>query len=462
MKTLKIALSILVIAGSLAACKKDQTLSPIGGNRVSSLQIASSKLLIGKLSRLLEIDGRGFNAVAAKNLVTVNGEKSTVISASTGKLLVSVSRHFRKGSFEVDNTEDSIAPVRGTFDLNADNVQVSTYFDNPEAPNNFTNLKAIALDSLGNIFAVADEFTIVKIGQDLSIQYLSNYQTFRDNKSAYNPVSLIVDPKGGLYVITNYQVFHIESDGTNIRSVAGANLIGSTDGNGSLATFGSIVGSTLGPDGNIFVTDRGKVRMVTPAGDVSTLSTTTLTDLKAITFATDGGLYVANSFSVNKFIPSNGTFQLVAGSLTTGGFQDGDLISSLFRGISSMTSKDSILFIAESLNNRVRALNLSNGTVTTIAGSSTELVTTDGGNPEFGQMPNGYAQGYADGIGSEALFAAPSSLAFGPDQSLYVGENGYNGNKRIRKLVLPIISTGFNQEQLVSFALNGKFLNKLR
>ncbi|EKX31917.1 hypothetical protein GUITHDRAFT_57527, partial [Guillardia theta CCMP2712] len=111
------------------------------------------------------------------------------------------------------------------------------------------------------------------------------------------------------------------------------------------------------------------------------------------------------------------------------GFADGEARAAMFNHpIALATSPDnSIVLIADGFNHRVRSFNVSNMSISTLAG--------DGG------------AGFQDGIGTDAKFNFPSALSFFGDGTKVAVTDMYNNKIRIitldSKLVttLPIVSS---------------------
>ncbi|MEW6542580.1 MAG: hypothetical protein AB1411_03115 [Nitrospirota bacterium] len=80
------------------------------------------------------------------------------------------------------------------------------------------------------------------------------------------------------------------------------------------------------------------------------------------------------------------------------------------------------LYVADQSNNRVRRIDLATGIITTVAGTGEAAYTGDGV------------------LGTEAALAGPSGLAFGPDGQLYLADT-FNGRIRALDLTSGVIST---------------------
>lgn len=122
------------------------------------------------------------------------------------------------------------------------------------------------------------------------------------------PGAMALDSSGTLYVAeaTNYRIRKITPNGT-VTTFVGSGTSGSADGTGTAAQFGQIYGLTFDGDGNLVVSDAGnnRIRKVTPAGVVTTFAGSTYgyTDATgtAAQFRSPGGI-VFNPFNSNLYV----------------------------------------------------------------------------------------------------------------------------------------------------------------
>jgi DNA-binding beta-propeller fold protein YncE len=124
-------------------------------------------------------------------------------------------------------------------------------------------------------------------------------------------------------------------------------------------------------------------------------------------------LYVADSGNnrIRKVRLSDGATTLVAGG--DEGSADGVGAAAQFKTPWGITLSDDgkTLYVADRDNHRIRAINLETNAVTTVAGSG--------------------SAGYREGIGTAAFFSFPRSVKLGADGKLYLTESG---SQRIRQL----------------------------
>jgi len=158
----------------------------------------------------------------------------------------------------------------------------------------FSNPISMDIDSTGTLF-VTDGKVIRKVSPAGNVTTLS--------VSAIDTFNAIaVDRFHNLYVADGPQIKKIDTSG-NMTFIAGSR--GSADGMGSAAGFGSVYGLRVGKDGNIFASDgaNNKIRMITPAGLVTTVAGTgrsgaTDGDGAIATFSNPIGLAIDNAGNI--------------------------------------------------------------------------------------------------------------------------------------------------------------------
>lgn len=236
-----------------------------------------------------------------------------------------------------------------------------------------------------------------------------------------------------------------------ITSLLAGSGAGSVDGTGASALFQSPNDIAIDATGNVLVADtyNNHVRKITPAGVVTTYATY-ITYPESLDFDSAGNLYITSygDNNVVKITPA-GTATVFATGFSTP------------RGIAISTSGD--IYVADSNNNLIKKIT-SAGTVTIFAGSgvgsstdgtgtaatfngpfaiaidsSNNLYTADYFSTKIRKITPagvvttiaGSTDGYADGIGSAAMFSQPSGIAVDTSGNIYVGDSA---NNRIRKI----------------------------
>ena len=275
-----------------------------------------------------------------------------------------------------------------------------------------------------------------------------------DLAQVYKPRDESVGPDGSIYIADTYnnRIRKIDPDGV-ITTVAGNGsqtcIPAASCGDGGPATSASLAWPhdvTVDSAGDIFIADsnHSRIREVTPDGIIHTIAGTGREG-----FSGNGGPAVDARLKIPKGVV------LFAGSL----------------------------YFADTLNERIRAINLTTGIITTVAGNGVRGFAGDGGpalDAEFNipqriaidaardlfiadtqnnrireVTPDGIIhtiigtgqQGFGGdgGIGTAAKISVPRGLAVAPDGSLFFSDTG---NNRVRRwdpttgIVTTIVGTG--------------------
>ncbi|TSD54660.1 hypothetical protein FFI97_025110 [Variovorax sp. KBS0712] len=211
-----------------------------------------------------------------------------------------------------------------------------------------------------------------------------------------------------------------------VTTLAGTGGPGSGNGNGASASFKFPYGVAFDSGGNLYVSDLGNslIRKITPDRDVTTFAGSgqrgadngpsplaTFSNPYSTAVDSVGNVYVADYYNhqIRKISPANDVTTL-AGSMVAGS-TDGKGSAASFRyptGV-AVDAKDNV-YVADYENNLVRKIT-SAGEVTTLAGSG--------------------AMGSKDGVGKDATFNRPVSVAVDVGGNVYVGD--YD-NYMIRKI----------------------------
>ena len=248
------------------------------------------------------------------------------------------------------------------------------------------------------------------------------------------PMALQFGSDGALYVAdsSNARVRRVAVDGT-ISTATGTGVFGYNAGDGGPATEARVnlpLGLAIG-DGVLYIADffNSRVRAVGPDGIIRTFAGSGSAGFggdggpagdakispRGLARSKEGTVYIVDGNNNRiRAVGANGNISTFAGNGVFGVGDDGvPATSAPFGGVSAVVvAEDGAVFIAEGA--RVRRVGL-DGLISTVAGSATPGATGAGdGGPA---------------INSRLGF--PSSLAFGPDGSLYISEASSN---RIRKV----------------------------
>ncbi len=159
---------------------------------------------------------------------------------------------------------------------------VATTFISTNPGNNITidGPQTIAIDPQGNIYSAdpmgQDGITMVTPGGAGSHLAGTSTSGYKDGDAAsaefLGPTGLAADGQGNVYVADGNRIRKIS--GGQVSTLAGSQTAGFADGTGTSAAFGGPMGLCVDSKGNIYVadTDNNRIRMVTPAGVVTTVA----------------------------------------------------------------------------------------------------------------------------------------------------------------------------------------------
>jgi sugar lactone lactonase YvrE len=280
----------------------------------------------------------------------------------------------------------------------------------------------------------------------------------------YFPADLMFTPDGRAYIsdYNNHRIRRVELD-DRIVTVVGNDVEG--DGApeqedrlplgapvGALGTDVSMNHPTdmeLGPDGKLYIAawHNNKIRVLEPdtdrvtvlggdsygfSGDGGPCYLATFNQPKSIVIAADGTIYTNDQRNVRiRRITPDGIIDTISGTGAVGNAGDSGAASDAEWGFDTGTTPqpsggllliDSTLYVADSANNRIRAIDLATMTVSAVAGDAAG------------------SAGYADGAAADARFAYPTDLELGPDGLIYIADR-YNNAVRTLDRTTGMVAT---------------------
>jgi len=308
------------------------------------------------------------------------------------------------------------------------------------------------------------------------------------------PTEVASDRTGILYLFEGCVLRRI-SAGQVSTLVGASNVCITRDGAADTAGFGQISGMTVGADGNIIITERAStggqvVRKVTPAGVVSTVAGSLTEAGKADGLGTaarfinigrpavdaDKNIFVADGTAVRMITPA-GQVSTYAGVLETWGQNEGFRTDARFGYITGLAFDGrGNLFVSE--YQRIARISAAGNVVTAVsttfagdgfatsvdgtaqnasAGNPISLISLPDGNVAFFDTAayavrtlspsatvttlagGGRGGGFADGVGADARFGSyagyQNSLILAPGGALNLADTS---NRRVRRLTLGI------------------------
>lgn len=238
----------------------------------------------------------------------------------------------------------------------ADGVGAEARFDAPSA---------LAMDRAGNLI-VADtgNHAIRRITPTGTVTTLAGtgepgYRDGPGHLALLNgPIGVAVDAVGRVIVADTYndRIRAVLPDG-QVVTVAGNGGVGAQDGDARAASFNTPAGVAVSPSGDVYVADTGNsaVRVVTPAGQVETLSAIVDGGLwRPVGIVADAGsAFVTDARGRILRLARDGRAAVLAGSAS--GFAEGSTAEARFRQPSGLALvADGRLLVADAGNHLVR------------------------------------------------------------------------------------------------------------
>ncbi|MBI3811302.1 MAG: hypothetical protein HY283_03725, partial [Nitrospirae bacterium] len=274
----------------------------------------------------------------------------------------------------------------------------------------------------------------------------------------YTPQAVAVDPEGNLYIADtgHHRIRRVNARTGTIMTIAGTGIRGNM-GDHSLAVrarLSSPHGLAFDSKGNLYISDteNQRIRMLDregtihpvvgrkPAESSNPLKSKTLQehdhsqmympdmDMESeeielapphhLAVDSNGNVYITEMGSnrIMKRDVTTGKLTVIAGVITTPGYAgDGGpgTQASIMNPHSVAVDAKGNVYIADTLNNRIRKVETATGNITTIAGNGTIDFAGDGGPA------------------TQASLAFPSGIAAGSDGTLYFSDSG---NQVVRKI----------------------------
>jgi sugar lactone lactonase YvrE len=438
MKTLKLIIPVMLILLVSACVKSDLG---IEGGKPTPLTINATNRVAGAMNDSLVIVGTGFTTDTSKDLVTINGVRAPILSATAVEIIAKVPVRAFSGNIVVQVGRQSVTGPKfnylvttGVVSIFAGNTNLGPGFSDGIGTNaRFYGPVALALDSTGDLY-VADLLNrrIRKITlQNAAVTTFAGNGTY-GNEDGEGPSAefgsingIAVAQNGTVYVAdANYNVIRsISSDGTLVTTLAGqAGQQGYTDNTGLKALFNKPMGLTVDNTGNLIIVDQGNNvlrKLITSSTDVSSLTIGTnriFNQANGITYNTSNSdVYVANA----------GSSQIIAFTVAAENYIDfGNGTLGYLNGIKGApvefnrpqglaVDNNYNIYVADTFNNCIRMID-NQYNVTTLVGST--------------------ESGFADGTGSAAKFNEPNAVVIdNVNHYLYVADLS---NNCIRKVVL--------------------------
>jgi sugar lactone lactonase YvrE len=306
-----------------------------------------------------------------------------------------------------------LAPA-GAISVAADQIVTLAGSTVDTAPTRINHPRTAAVDNAGNVyFTDTDNNMIRRVDPSGHVTNIAGNGTAGysgDNgpatqASIWRPHGVAVDNRGHVFIADspNHRIRRVDLATGIITTVAGSGQSGYAGDGGPavLARLDRPRFLIVAPDGSLIIadTDGRRVRKVSPQGIITTIAGTGVTgytgdggpataaqldDPRGLALDAAGNLYVSNAEgtpvpSVRR-ISTAGVITTVAGGNPAGYSGDGGpATSARLNEPRSIAVRGNNLYIADSINNRVRKVDLTTGIIATIAGTGRSGFGGDGG-----------------------------------------------------------------------------------
>jgi uncharacterized protein (TIGR03437 family) len=366
---------------------------------------------------------------------------------SAGNLYITDNNRIRK----VSNGVIATVVGNGTIGYGGDN--------GPAASAQLHDPSGVALDSAGNLyFADTDNNRIRKVSNGVITTVAGdggvNYNGESGPATSVSlllPVGVAVDSAGNLY-IADYNCLCIRKVSNGVISpVAGGGTVLGDNGPATSAQLGYPEGVAVDSAGNLYIsagypdsmpywqyrlTDDNRIRKVSNGvittvagggaviGDNGPAASAQLSFPEGVAVDSTGDLYIADKVDSRVREVSNGVITTVAGTGTYGYSGDNGPATSAQLNYPSSVAADSAgnLYIADAGNNRIRKV--SNGVITTVAGNGTGAYFGDNGSAASAGLNN------------------PQGVAVDAAGNLYIADYGNNRIRRVSNGVITTVAGG--------------------
>ena len=322
-----------------------------------------------------------------------------------------------------DGTLTAIANATRGAGYNGDGI--------PATAAQVTFVDCLALDNAGNLyFNDHDNQRVRQITPDGIIHTIAGTGQAGYNGDGIpatsaelnNPLGVAVDPAGNVFIVdsSNFRIRQITPDGI-IQTIDGTGVAYNTGDGGPAvrATLESLWGVQVDNAGNLYVSQSGHIREITPDGIIHAIvgngdyvfsgdgGPAIAAGISPRNFAVDssGALYIADlEDSLVRKVTPDGTISTVAGTLAFGGDGGPATEAQLSMPWSATLDAAGNMYVADAYNHRVRKIDTT-GVISTYAGTGREATNMN------------------SGVATQVNIGRPNGLAIDAAGNLYMADN---------------------------------------
>ncbi|MEH0164422.1 hypothetical protein [Roseateles microcysteis] len=262
-------ISVNPLAASFKLQPQNASLST-GGSATFTARAEASVPLSYQWQRSVDFD-RSWQAIAGATETTYRLSNVTLADKSSFVRLAA------SNGQSTTYSEPALVAVQANVQVITGRLGGAGNADGSSSQVRFAGISALALDPWGNVH-VSDGNTIRLYSQDGQVSVYAGkpgISSRRDGRLAdatfQGITALACASDGSIYVAEQQTVRKISADGL-VTTLAGSDVIGSTDGKGAEASFTLLVGMTLDAGGVLYVTDGHTVRKISADGLVTTIA----------------------------------------------------------------------------------------------------------------------------------------------------------------------------------------------